>query len=78
MCLVFLINAGIVLLPASGACKYHNFLNSGVNPINNYIFGILMSRAIDWYIIESILRGSKGGGGPGGVGELWGVSPEFY
>ena len=27
-----------------------------------YIFGILTSRAIDWYIHESILRGSKEGG----------------
>jgi len=28
----------------------------------NYIFGILTSRAINWYINESILRGSGGGG----------------
>jgi len=46
----------------AGGCKYLKFLNSSVNPINNYIFGILTSRAIDCYIIESILRGSGGGG----------------
>ena len=61
---------------AAGGCKYHNFLNSGVNPFNNYIFGILTLRAIDWYVNESILRGSEGGV-PGGVGEFWGGSPEF-
>jgi len=34
----------------------------------NYIFGILTSRAIDWYINESILKGSRGGRGiVGGV-----------
>ena len=29
--------------------------------IINYVFGILTSRTIDWYINESILRGSGGG-----------------
>ena len=47
----------------AGGIKDHNYLNSGVNPINNYTFGILTSRAIDWYIIESILIGSGGRGG---------------
>ena len=44
----------------AGGCKYLKFLNSSVNPINNYIFGILTSRAIDWYIDETILRGLGG------------------
>jgi len=34
--------------------------------IENYIFGILTSRAINWYIYGSN-RGRGGGGGPGGV-----------
>jgi len=37
---------------------------------------MMMSRAIDWYINESILRGS--GGGPGGVRELGGGSLKIY
>ena len=36
-----------------------------------------MSRAIDWYINESILKGS-GGGDPGGLRNLGGGSAEFY
>jgi hypothetical protein len=35
----------------------HNFLASRVNRNKIYIFGILTSRAIDWYMNESILRG---------------------
>jgi len=50
----------------SGGFKDHNFLRSRVNRNMNYIFGILTSRAINWYINELILRGS-GGGGAGGV-----------
>ena len=46
----------------------------GVNRNIYYIFGVLTSRAINWYINESILRGSKGGWGPGGSGDLGGVS----
>ena len=46
----------------AGGGKDHNFLASSVNPIKNYIFGILTSRAIDWHIVESILRGLGGGG----------------
>ena len=30
------------------------------------MFGILTSRSIDWYINESIMRGSVGGGGSRG------------
>ena len=47
-------------------------LKDRVNRNTNYIFGFLTLRAIDWHIIELILRGSKGGGGPGGVGEFGG------
>ena len=36
----------------------------------NYIFEILMSRAIDWYINESILRGSGGSENYGGVSRI--------
>ena len=53
-------------------CKYHNFLPSSVSSTKNYIFGILMSRTIDWYINVSILRGSGGGGVQGGRGIFWG------
>ena len=40
----------------------HEFLASRVNRNINHIFGILTSRAIEWCINESILRGSGGGG----------------
>ena len=61
----------------TGGCKCHNFLTSrglkyklhNRNPD---------ARAMNWYINESILRGSKGGVGPGGVGDFWRGSPEFY
>ena len=56
-----------------GGVKDHNSLTSRVNRNINCIFGILTSRAIDWYLNESLLRGSKGGGGPWGVGEFGGV-----
>jgi hypothetical protein len=52
----------------------YNFFASLVNRNVNYIFGILTSRAIDWYINESILRGSGGGGNL----RISGGSPEFY
>ena len=45
------------------------------------MFGILTSRAINWYISESILSGFGGGCPgrvPGGVREFWGGAPEFY
>jgi len=42
--------------------------NFRVNRNINYIFGILTSRAINWCINESILRGSEGGGGSGNFG----------
>ena len=53
----------------------HKILTSRVNRNINYIFGILTSRTIDWYINESILRGSGEGGGPGGVWEFGGGAP---
>jgi len=57
----------------AGGGKDHNFLASSVNPIKNYIFGILTSRAIDWHIVESILRGLGGGV----LRIFWGVL-QFY
>jgi len=53
----------VYFMVSPGGCKYHDFLNSGVDPIKNYIFEILTMRPIDWYIIESILRGLEWGGG---------------
>ena len=44
---------------AAGKCRKHNFWTARVKSITIYIFGILMSRAIDWYIYES---NRKGGG----------------
>ena len=52
-----------LLLVGPGGVKDHTFVNRNIN----YIFGILTSRAIDWYINESILRGSGGGGVKGGA-----------
>ena len=45
--------------------------NFRVNRNINYIFGILTSRAINWYINESIPRGRLVGGHLGGLGK-WG------
>ena len=53
---------GIFLMIWAGGCKYRIFLASSADPNINYKFEILTSRAIDWYINESILRGSGGGG----------------
>ena len=50
------------------ASRIITFLASRVNRNINYISRILTSRAINWYINESILRGSKGGGVHGGLG----------
>jgi len=49
---------------AAGKCRKHNFWTARVKSITIYIFGILMSRAIDWYIYES---NRKGGGSGKGV-----------
>jgi len=54
-------------LAYTGGLKGHNFLASSVDPNNIYIFGTLTLRAIDWYINESILRGSGGGRVRGGL-----------
>ena len=48
-------------------------MTSRVNQNINYIFGILLVRAADQYLNESILRWSKGGG----VEELGGVLQNF-
>ena len=52
-----------------GGTRKHNFWNTPVNRINNYIFGILRSKATEWYENESDPR--RGGGG-------WGVEGNFY
>jgi len=59
----------------AGACKYHNFLTPCVKWNINDIFGILTSRAIDWYSNESILRGRMVGGHLGVLGNFGGASP---
>jgi hypothetical protein len=61
----------------AGGFKYQNFLTLRVDWNINYIFGILTSRAINWYINESILRGRLVGGHLGGLGNLGGVSRIF-
>ena len=68
------------MTPASGGVKDHNFLATRVNRNINYIFGILMSRAIDWYTNESILRGSGGGRGTWGGGSriYWAIFTKCY
>ena len=60
----------------AGGLNDHNFLSTGVDPNMNDLFGILTSNAIDWYINESILRGS-GGGGSGGFKKVWVVLQDF-
>ena len=45
----------------TGGLKDHNFLATRVNQNIDYTFDILTSRAIDWYINESIMRGPGGG-----------------
>ena len=57
-----------------GGVKDHDFLATRVNQNIIYIFGILASRAIDWYINESILRGPGGGESRGGSDFFGGVS----
>jgi len=51
-------------------------LATRVNLIIDYMFGILTSKAIDWYIYESILRGS-GGGSFGGARKFGGGIQKF-
>ena len=41
-------------------------------------FGILTSKAIDWYFNELILRGSWGGGGGRGGRGIFGGAPDFH
>ena len=52
----------VIICWRTGGFKDHNFL---VNRNIIYIFGILTSRAVDWYINELILRGPGGGGARG-------------
>jgi len=52
-------------LPAGG-CRKHIFWTACVKSIKNYIFEILTSRAVDWYIYGS----NRGGGG--------GLSPDGF
>jgi hypothetical protein len=51
----------VCLFVTAGGCRKNNFWTTRVTSIKNYIFGILTSRAINWYIYES---NPGGGGGP--------------
>ena len=35
-----------------GGCRKHNFWTARVDLIRNYIFGVLTSRAINWYVYD--------------------------
>jgi len=51
-----------ILWGCSGGCRKHNFWTALVKSIKIYIFGILASRAINWYIYGSNRRkGVRGG-----------------
>jgi len=52
---------------AAGGCRKHKFWTTRVKSIKFNILGILVSRAIDWYLYESNRRGGWVGGGSGGV-----------
>jgi len=54
-------------------CRKHNFWTACTHPVKNYIFGNLMSRAIDWYIYELNRRGV----GPGGSRVFWTPPPKI-
>jgi hypothetical protein len=56
-------NVPILFISIYGGCRKHNFRTARVKLIKNYIFGILTSRAIDWYIY-GLNRGGVGWGGP--------------
>jgi hypothetical protein len=38
------------LIVVPGGCKKHNFWNTLVHPLKNYISGILRLKPIDWYM----------------------------
>ena len=46
--------------PISGGCRKHNFWTAHFKSTKNYIFGILSSRSVDWYMYGSNRRGSGG------------------
>jgi hypothetical protein len=50
-----------IICLSPGGCKKHNFRNTPVHPAENYIFGILGLKAIDWYMHGTDPR--RGGGG---------------
>ena len=49
------------LIVVPGGCKKHNFWNTLVHPLKNYISGILRLKPIDWYMHGTDPR--RGGGG---------------
>jgi hypothetical protein len=60
---------GTVRWDAAGGCRKHIFWTTRVKSIEIYIFGILVSRAIDWYIYIWV---QSGGGVIRGGPELFG------
>jgi hypothetical protein len=51
------------LIHVAGGCRKHNFWTACLFSVKNYIFEILTSRAINWYIYGSN-QGGLGWGGP--------------
>jgi len=68
----------------AGGCSYHNFLAPHVGWNIHYMFGILTSRAINWYFDYLIMRGHwwvviSGGSEPfGGVSRCYGPLPASF
>ena len=56
----FLFHCGGVYTICAGDCRKHNFWTTRAKSIKIYIFGILASRAIDWYIYMSQIGGGGG------------------
>jgi len=62
-----------------GGCRKHNFWTARVKSTENYIFGILMSRAIDWYMYIWVKLGrGEVGRTPGGVLSFFAGGLQFF
>ena len=61
-----------------GGCKKHNFWNTPVHPIKNYISGILRLEPIDWYIYMGPIRGGGGWGVVGGCLDFLGPNLQNF